>query len=215
MRRYRAKHKAQWNAYILAYNKKWRDRNRERYREWNRKDASKRRERLKKENPSLYREMTRRFNLKAKEKIKLAPLEVRMEARTKRNIYCQRWASKNKEKIKAYQRRWRKENLEKDALRSARRRARKKQAKGSHTNSQWLQRLAFWGWRCRYCGCQLTRRTAQRDHMIALNRGGPDWPANLVPACKSCNLLKRDQPFTAFLERHRSRLSVVVFPASR
>ena len=69
-------------------------------------------------------------------------------------------------------------------------RARKRGAKGSHTAAQWLARVQFYGWRCVYCGKQLTMRTLTQDHRIPLKRGGTNFAANLVPACRSCNCRK-------------------------
>lgn len=54
------------------------------------------------------------------------------------------------------------------------------------------------GYRCRYCGCQVSRRAvgkphhATLDHVIPQSRGGLDTKANLVTACWACNQAKRD-----------------------
>ena len=44
--------------------------------------------------------------------------------------------------------------------------------------------LGRWCW---YCGVQLTRRTATRDHKVPRCRGGGDDPGNIVDACERCN----------------------------
>ncbi|PYY10601.1 MAG: hypothetical protein DMG69_06200 [Acidobacteria bacterium] len=61
---------------------------------------------------------------------------------------------------------------------------------GEHTIEQWLSRVAYYGWRCAYCHCELTPKTLTKDHVIALSKGGTDWASNLVPACESCNKRK-------------------------
>jgi 5-methylcytosine-specific restriction endonuclease McrA len=42
------------------------------------------------------------------------------------------------------------------------------------------------GYTCGYCG----RPAQEVDHRLPLARGGSDNPANLVAACRCCNLAK-------------------------
>jgi 5-methylcytosine-specific restriction endonuclease McrA len=69
------------------------------------------------------------------------------------------------------------------------------------TLPKWMQRVAYFGWRCRYCEEQLSPQTLTIDHQIPVSRGGTDHPANLVPACRPCNSAKRDQTPAEFLAR--------------
>lgn len=68
-----------------------------------------------------------------------------------------------------------------------RRRALRIGAIGSCSTEQLKARFEFYGNRCAYCGAPAT----DGDHVIALARGGSNWPANIRPACKSCNSSKR------------------------
>jgi 5-methylcytosine-specific restriction endonuclease McrA len=68
--------------------------------------------------------------------------------------------------------------------------ARKANAPGRFTFEQWMQKVAYHGWKCFYCHKQLTLETLTIDHRKALSRGGSNWLANLVPACKTCNCKK-------------------------
>jgi hypothetical protein len=70
------------------------------------------------------------------------------------------------------------------------RKARMKGAYGTHTLVQWLDRCAYYGWRCAYCTCELTPLTVQKEHVKAVKVGGCNLAANLVPACLSCNSSK-------------------------
>ena len=74
-----------------------------------------------------------------------------------------------------------------------RREAREANADGFHTDTQWLARVEFYGWRCKYCDCKLMKQTLTKDHIIALANGGSHWPSNLAPACRPCNSWKRDK----------------------
>lgn len=61
----------------------------------------------------------------------------------------------------------------------------------AHISSRWQ----MWGGMCRFCGEPATCT----DHRIPLARGGSHFPANLVPACTSCNNRKHDKTEREFL----------------
>ena len=44
--------------------------------------------------------------------------------------------------------------------------------------------------RCRYCGKELTERTATIDHIRPRSRGGTNGKYNLTLACRHCNWVK-------------------------
>lgn len=73
------------------------------------------------------------------------------------------------------------------------REARMANADGFHTEAQWLARIEYFGWQCRYCAVPLTLSTVTKDHQVAIANHGTQWASNLVPACKSCNSWKRDR----------------------
>lgn len=56
----------------------------------------------------------------------------------------------------------------------------------------WLPILEAFGHRCAYCGRGDV--PLEKDHRIAVTRGGTDDPDNLVPACKPCNVRKYNHP---------------------
>jgi 5-methylcytosine-specific restriction endonuclease McrA len=74
---------------------------------------------------------------------------------------------------------------------------RERGAIGHTTLAQKQARWDFFGGRCAYCAAEATTT----DHVIPLAKGGTNWPANLRPACHSCNSSKRDLPLATFLER--------------
>lgn len=114
------------------------------------------------------------------------------------------WRLANPEKVRAEKRRhslkhsphivarvqaWRKNNPEKVAEYERRRRTRKRNGGGlDYTTLEHVrQRVALYGGICFYCRAA---PGVEIDHRIALARGGSHWPANLVPACRSCNARK-------------------------
>lgn len=68
-------------------------------------------------------------------------------------------------------------------------------APGNPSNEAILARIAFYGTKCWMCGGPYEAL----DHVIPLSKGGTNWPANLRPACKSCNSRKRDRDWRLFV----------------
>ncbi|HKF51782.1 MAG TPA: HNH endonuclease signature motif containing protein [Candidatus Acidoferrales bacterium] len=55
------------------------------------------------------------------------------------------------------------------------------------------------GYKCRYCGKQLTRFTCTLDHVTPVDAGGTNSFDNLVTACLECNSRKHRRPLGDFL----------------
>jgi 5-methylcytosine-specific restriction endonuclease McrA len=53
-----------------------------------------------------------------------------------------------------------------------------------------IAKLREQGWRCLYCTCRLTRKTATAEHRKPIARGGVDAPGNIDAACEPCNTAK-------------------------
>lgn len=90
------------------------------------------------------------------------------------------------ERIRAYHRDWRAKNPFSKLAWDCRKRARMFGARGLATAEQIRARFALFGDRCWMCGSEWE----QIDHVIPLGLRGTNWPANLRPICKSCNLHK-------------------------
>lgn len=94
---------------------------------------------------------------------------------------------RNKTKRQQARKDWGAKNPEKQRQIWTNKHARSKGARGTCSLEQWYNRCSMFLWRCAYCGTELNKTTVTRDHVIPLSRGGSNWPANLVPACRSCN----------------------------
>lgn len=77
------------------------------------------------------------------------------------------------------------------------RRVRKLGAPGSHTNAEWLDKVALLGGCCIYCG--RSDLPLCRDHKVPLTRGGTNDIGNVVPACRPCNSRKHNRTASEFL----------------
>ena len=67
--------------------------------------------------------------------------------------------------------------------------ARKKNASGKHTKTQWLAKLATY-LNCPRCGVDLSTVQVHKDHIVPLVSGGTNDIDNLQPLCIPCNLSK-------------------------
>lgn len=92
----------------------------------------------------------------------------------------------HKEERKAALRAWFASNPGMNTFYCRQRENRKRGAKGSHTREQLKARIDFYNGRCYLCG----ELADTIDHVIPIACGGSEWPANLRPACRSCNSRK-------------------------
>lgn len=49
------------------------------------------------------------------------------------------------------------------------------------------------GYRCAYCGCQISIHSVTKDHVIPTSKGGKDDLLNVVASCYPCNAKKADR----------------------
>lgn len=114
----------------------------------------------------------------------------------KSRAFTRKWARNNKTKVKAKRERWARENRARVALYAQERRAREAGASGTTTPAQLQARIDYYGGRCFVC----LGAYEAIDHVIALNKGGTNWPANLRPVCTPCNSSKGDKSLEDFME---------------
>ena len=113
------------------------------------------------------------------------------------------WNEKNKEKKKAYDIEWHKNHKRKpnkvskklytSAYRKVYRatyRARRRNAVGVFTKTQWESLCRKHKWRCLCCG---KKKKLTADHIIPLSKGGSNYITNIQPLCHSCNSKKHDK----------------------
>jgi 5-methylcytosine-specific restriction endonuclease McrA len=196
--------------------KRWRVTNPDSFRAKLRRQAA----RYRSENPERIRRNRKKWELnnpdKVKERIdrwrKANPERVRQKEK--------RWRDKNPEKISKKNRdyktanaerlkplniarvmEWRKENPEKVRAATHKRRARKKNASGSHTGEQLIDLLKRQGHKC--AGCFTSIKTKRHlDHVIPLARGGSNDISNLQWLCQPCNNSKHAKDPLVWAHEH-------------
>jgi 5-methylcytosine-specific restriction endonuclease McrA len=122
--------------------------------------------------------------------------EARPERRIKKRERATDWRRQNPELNRARAAKMREKNLHQRIEFNRKYRARKHGASGDATQAQINARAAFFGGVCSYCGGAYECI----DHVIPLSRGGSNWPANLRPACLSCNSSKRNKTLAEWAE---------------
>ena len=63
---------------------------------------------------------------------------------------------------------------------------------------------------CAYCGCEITLKQMQADHIEPLELGGADNISNLFPTCRSCNHYKHTLTIEKFRRAIENMPSVLM-----
>lgn len=147
-----------------------------------------------------------------KNKVKLSKDKYNAEHREQRKIYD----AEHKERIDELRRLYTEENKDRISethrqycvqyyqtergrvqmrVSSGNRRARKRNAQGTHTTDELYQQLRRQKNKCYYCHVKLgkERNSWVAEHVIPLSRGGSNSIDNIVIACPTCNLRKHDK----------------------
>lgn len=112
---------------------------------------------------------------------------------------CRNWRTSNPEKMKASHKAWQDANPEKVRLLLRNRRARLRNAEGSHTSADIKEIYSMQKGRCAICRKKLDQKF-HVDHIQPLARGGSNARSNLQIACGSCNVRKQAQDPITFMQ---------------
>lgn len=107
----------------------------------------------------------------------------------KRRASVRKWRENNAEKVKAYSRKYKVANRDIVAAWQMARQARQRgSAIAPFTAEQLRQRMSM------YAGCWMCGGPKEHvDHVKPISKGGAHILSNLRPACRKCNLSKKDQ----------------------
>lgn len=111
--------------------------------------------------------------------------------------YKRKWCEQRRDRVNEENRKWWKEHPEQakaiSAKRNAKRRALKVNAEGTHTIADMRRQYDAQKGKCWWCGKPVAWEDRHDDHLIPLNRGGTNWPNNMVVSCAKCNMSKHDK----------------------
>lgn len=109
-----------------------------------------------------------------------------------------RYREEHRESLRAMYRAWKKAHPKEVIAQNQARRAMKHHAPiNDFTLAQWEEIKRACGHRCVYCG-RVSQRLTQ-DHVRPLISGGSHTADNIVPACRSCNAKKGNKELLQFL----------------
>lgn len=114
--------------------------------------------------------------------------------------------SKYRARTRASSIKWSKKNPAYYALAAHNRRALAAKAGRMVTREQWDVIVEVYRCRCAYCGAKAKLTV---DHVVALSKGGTHAPANLAPACKSCNSKKGTRDLDQLTTEVQTRFAMV------
>jgi len=110
----------------------------------------------------------------------------------------------------AYNRRWRAQNPDMARQGTIRYTERKNALPSGFSDDDWNRALAYWEYRCAYCG---DGGPLETDHVVPVSDTSSDNPGdvpwNIVPSCRSCNATKHNKALGEFLRsiypEHKAR----------
>jgi 5-methylcytosine-specific restriction endonuclease McrA len=144
------------------------------------------------------RERFRQYNITHAEQNRARAAQWQKDNPDRRRKNSLRWRHRNLERAREYGRRYAKDNPESMTVNARNRRARKRNAEGTHTAADEQAQFERQKGKCYYCGCKLIKtpykpNSATVDHVVPLDRGGRNSPDNLVIACQTCNFTKQNK----------------------
>lgn len=155
------------------------------YSERHREELSRRQRESRKADPEPWRARDKRFRQGAKSKAWWASYQRDKVVKAKSD---REYRIANRERISEAWNKWAKQNRHRTTAYNQKRSAAKADAEGIATPAQVQARIDYYGGTCWIC--QIAPYESI-DHVKPLAQGGCNWPANLRPACRSCNSSKR------------------------
>lgn len=180
-----AQDRAKWAADPEAHRQKERERvakNKEHIQELKRKHQQK--------NPEKYQEYLKRYQASHREELNKKAKERRGANLEHARAIGRKAYERHAEERRQASREYFKLHPEKSVAANNRRRARKHQAGGSHTEQEWQELKAQYDYKCLSCGKREPEIQLTRDHIIPLEKGGDDSIENIQPLCARCNSKK-------------------------
>jgi len=173
------------------------------------------------ENRDRVKAMVAKYRAENPDKVKACYTKYRAENRDKVNTASARWKAANPERAKATRAKWhtedperskaakakdRAENPERERTRTRNRQARKRNAPGSHTETDIKQLFLLQKKKCAICRGKVSYGDKHVDHILPLIAGGSNDRSNLQITCQRCNLRKGKKDPIDFMRKTHGRL---------
>lgn len=136
---------------------------------------------------------SKRWKSQNKDKVAAWNLANREKLRVQDRGRRRRYRDENREEYRARMKRWNDNNPGAKAAHSRTRKARVRNAVGSHSGADVEAILRMQKYRCAYCPANLRHTGHHVDHIVAISRGGSNNRSNLQATCPKCNMSKSDR----------------------
>lgn len=158
----------------------------------NKEDVNARQRKRRANHLEEYRERDRVYYRNNREKFSVYSKRYYLFFREAKLEYQRRYFQTHKEQVKEANNRYRIAHQAECNARGRNRRARVRNAEGSHTKQDIQRQYNAQRGKCYYCHKKLGDRY-HVDHIVPIARGGSNGPDNLVVACPTCNCSKKDK----------------------
>lgn len=140
---------------------------------------------------------SREWDDKHPEKRKAITDKWRTENRELVTSLAREWNLNNPERKREINKAWNDRHRKQARLIEKNRELRERNAPGNGvTLAEWNQLQKDYLYRCAYCG---GKEPLEMDHIEPISKGGANEASNIVPACRSCNAKKSNNPLIVFL----------------
>lgn len=151
------------------------------------------------ENKEVYKEKAKRWQDANLDKVKQYKAKYRNSHKEELNEKRREYDASHADDKSIRGKKWRKNNPDKHALKERRRRARKKEAGGSHTIDDINRLKVIQNEKCAVCKSKLGK-SYHVDHIMPLALGGSNDASNLQLLCPPCNLSKHSKHPVDFMQ---------------
>jgi 5-methylcytosine-specific restriction endonuclease McrA len=158
-------------------------------------------------NPAIHRAAQQRYHAKHHEEILAKKSAERAQRKSLTGTTChpsqQRYRERNRARLLAKVKQYRKDHPEVVSAQDARRRWRERNALiNDFTAQEWRALCKAVGYRCCYCGKKFPAKELEPDHLTPYAKDGNNTLHNILPCCAPCNqhksagkVLRPVQPF--------------------
>jgi 5-methylcytosine-specific restriction endonuclease McrA len=101
------------------------------------------------------------------------------------------WRAKNKEKLRSTKKMWNRANPERIRVYNRNSKVKRRSAIGKHTLCDIRKIIVAQKHRCAYCAISLKKTERHVDHIVPISKGGSNNKQNLQILCVPCNLAKQ------------------------
>lgn len=140
-------------------------------------------------NPAKERQKKNLYDLRNRELVNAKAAHRRTVDPDRHREAVRLWRERNPEKTKVWWSGYYARNCEQEKIRSTIKRKRRDATEGFFTKEDLIRIRKAQRGRCAMCRIKLCGK-GHLDHIIAISKGGTNWPRNLQFLCRDCNLRK-------------------------